>query len=320
MTFYTYKFTATIVVFLTFFLLVPKSDASTLPLPLPFPLPLPHPLPPLPQSDVGLLEFSLNLEYQEAEFFLHGALGFGLDVVAPGLSGGGPPPIGARKANLDPLTRDIILQFGYQEVGNLRAIKRTVTGFPRPLLNLSTEIFASGIDRAFGRPLIPPFDPYANTINYLLASYIFPYVGLTEYVGANPNLQSSTSKQLVAGLLGTKSGQDAVIREYLYERAALEVHPYGITVAEFTNRISELGNRLARAGLKHEGLVVPPSNGADGKVAGNVLSGDQNSLSYARTPEETLRILYLTGDEHGPGGFFPGGADGRIARSYYQKA
>jgi len=28
-----------------------------------------------------------------------------------------------------------------------------------------------------------PFDPYANDINFLLVSYLIPYVGLTGYVG-----------------------------------------------------------------------------------------------------------------------------------------
>ncbi|KAM0962509.1 hypothetical protein ACFX13_022050 [Malus domestica] len=35
------------------------------------------------QSDVDLLEFPLNLEYLEAEFFLYGAFGHGLDTVDP---------------------------------------------------------------------------------------------------------------------------------------------------------------------------------------------------------------------------------------------
>lgn len=72
------------------------------------------------QNDLDLLEFPLNLEYLEAEFFLFGALGHGLDVVAPNLTGGGPPPIGARAAKLDPLVRDVIYQFALQEVGHLR--------------------------------------------------------------------------------------------------------------------------------------------------------------------------------------------------------
>ncbi|KDO72017.1 hypothetical protein CISIN_1g0378611mg, partial [Citrus sinensis] len=138
----------------------------------------------LPQSDVDLLEFPLNLEYLEAEFFLFGSLGHGLDKVAPNLT-----------ANLNPFTNDVVLQFVWQEVGHLRAIKNTVKGFPRPLLDLSAGSFAKVIDKAFGKPLNPPLDPYANSINYLIASYLNPYVGLTGYVGANPNLQDAVSQR-----------------------------------------------------------------------------------------------------------------------------
>ena len=72
------------------------------------------------KADVDLLEFPLNLEFFEAEFFLYGALGYGLDKVAPNLTKGGPTPLGAKKANLDHFTQDVILQFAYQEVGHLR--------------------------------------------------------------------------------------------------------------------------------------------------------------------------------------------------------
>ncbi|KAK2990194.1 hypothetical protein RJ640_014646 [Escallonia rubra] len=272
------------------------------------------------KSDVDLLEFPLNLEYLEAEFFLWGSLGRGLDCVAPNLTMGGPPPIGVKLAKLDPLTRDVIAQFAYQEVGHLRAIKNAVPGFARPLLNLSAASFATVMNNAFGRPLVPPFDPYANELNYLLASYVIPYVGLTGYVGANPKLESATAKKLVAGLLGVESGQDAVLRALLYERAKKKVMPYGITVAEFTNRISELRNKLGHAGLKDEGLIVPPVRGAEGRIKGNVLAGDRFSLAFGRTPEEILRIVYGSGDERIPGGFYPKGADGRIAKSHLKDA
>lgn len=52
------------------------------------------------------------------------------------------------------------------------------------------------MNSAFGRPLMPPFDPYANDINYLLASYVIPYVGLTGYVGANAKLQSPRARRV----------------------------------------------------------------------------------------------------------------------------
>lgn len=74
----------------------------------------------IPESDIDLVEFPLNLEYLEAEFFLFGSLGKGLDFVAPNLTQGGPSPVGAKKANLNPFINDVILQFAYQEVGHLR--------------------------------------------------------------------------------------------------------------------------------------------------------------------------------------------------------
>ncbi|KAI6692895.1 hypothetical protein NL676_020605 [Syzygium grande] len=273
----------------------------------------------VPKSDVDLLEFPLNLEYFEAELFLHASLGYGLDKVAPNLTAGGPSPVGAKAAKLGPLIKDIILQFAYQEVGHLKAIKKTVKGFPRPLLNLSADSFAAVVDKAFGHALKPPFDPYANEINFLLASYLVPYVGLTGYVGANPKLHGPVSKRLVAGLLGVESGQDAVIRALLYERAHLKVKPYGKTVAEFTNRFSELRDKLGHDGHKDEGLVVLRHQGAEGKVEGNVLAGDKYSVAYDRTPEEILRIVYGSGDASVPGGFYPKGGNGHIAKSHLHR-
>lgn len=79
---------------------------------------------------------------------------------------------------------------------NCRAIKSQVRGFPRPLLNISKESFAQVMNSAFGQPLQPMFDPYANSTNYLLASYVIPYVGLTGLVGANADLQNVTSKRV----------------------------------------------------------------------------------------------------------------------------
>ncbi|XP_058003645.1 desiccation-related protein PCC13-62-like [Hevea brasiliensis] len=222
------------------------------------------------------------MEYLEAEFFLRGSLGHGLDKFAPNLTFGGPKPMGARKANLDPFMREIIKQFGLQHLGHLRVINKIVKGFPRLLLDLSAESFAEVINMAFGRPLSPPFDPYATGLNFLIASYFIPYVGLTGFVGANPKLQASLSKKIVAGLLAVEVGQDAVIRAFLNERAMEKVEPYGTTVGEFTGRLSELRNKLGHAGLKDKGLQIG-------------------------------EFLYGGGDEHVPGGFFPW-TNGRIAR------
>ncbi|KAJ6776143.1 DESICCATION-LIKE PROTEIN [Salix koriyanagi] len=248
---------------------------------------------PVVATDKDLVQFPLNLEFLEAEFFLSGALGHGLDAIEPDFAAGGPPPIGAQKANLDPVTRKIIEEFGYQEVGHLRAIITAVGGIPRPLYDL---------------------------INYLLASYAIPYVGLVGYVGTIPYLTTYSSRALVASLLGVESGQDAVIRTLLYEKAHEKVMPYNITVAEFTNAISFLRNELAMCGVRDEGLIVPLPLGAENRTESNILSADSNSRSYARTQPQILRIVYGTGSEYKPGGFLPRGGNGKIARSFLDKA
>lgn len=125
--------------------------------------------------------------------------------------------------------------------------------------------------------------------------------------------------QLVASLLGVESGQDAMIRTYLYEHRNEKVVPYNLTVAEMTNLLSSLRNELGMCGLKDEGVVVPPVLGPEGKIETNVLSSNKDSLSYTRTPQEITRVLYGTGNEHVPGGFYPHGANGRIARSFLEE-
>lgn len=119
--------------------------------------------------------------------------------------------------------------------------------------------------------------------------------------------------------MGTEAEQDAIIRMYLYERANEVLYPYGHTVADFTAQISKLRNRLGMCGIKDEGIIVPCNLGAENRTETNVISADYYSLAYSRNPQEILRIVYSTGDEHMPGGFYPHGANGRIAREFLKQ-
>jgi len=268
-------------------------------------------------SDYENIQVALNLEYLEAEYFLWAAYGYGLDRLAPHLSEGGPEPIGVQKANLNILANDIIAQFGLQEIGHITALQQQLGNyyFPRVQLNLSAANWANIIDEAFGQKLNPPFNPYANTVNFLISAYTIPYVGLTGYVGTIPLLQGAGAKALVAGLLGVEAGQDAIIRAALYEYKDVLVPPYKFTVAQFTDSISNLRNSLSHA-FVDEGLEVPPSEGADGRVTGNILSANTYSLSYARTAKQVLETVYGTGNPSIPGGFFPKGGNGIIAKGF----
>ena len=79
-----------------------------------------------------------------------------------------------------------------------RAIKSKLGkyAFGRPQLDLSKTNWANTIDKAFGKKLSPPFDPYANSLNYLISIYTIPYVGLTGYVGTIPLLEGVGAKSV----------------------------------------------------------------------------------------------------------------------------
>ena len=75
-----------------------------------------------------------------------------------------------------------------------RAIKETIPNAFQ--LDLSASVFASTLNAALGQNLSEPFNPYANSLNWLLAIYLVPYVGLTGYVGAIPRISSRTAKRV----------------------------------------------------------------------------------------------------------------------------
>ncbi|KAH9306409.1 hypothetical protein KI387_010813, partial [Taxus chinensis] len=56
--------------------------------------------------------------------------------------------------------------------------------------------FTKVFDGVFETKLNPSFDPYANSLNYLLESYVIPYIGLIGYVGTNAHLHSKIAKRL----------------------------------------------------------------------------------------------------------------------------
>ena len=63
-------------------------------------------------------------------------------------------------------------------------------------MDLSAANFAKLIDSAFGYHLVPPFDPYHDSLSYMISCYVLPYMGLVAYVGTNPFLNGYYSKRV----------------------------------------------------------------------------------------------------------------------------
>lgn len=78
-----------------------------------------------------------------------------------------------------------------------RAIKNALGktyNIPRPQMDVSKTLWAEVMNMAFNTTLSPPFDPYTNSLNFLISTYSIPYTGLLGYVGFSKLLQCPAAK------------------------------------------------------------------------------------------------------------------------------
>lgn len=63
-------------------------------------------------------------------------------------------------------------------------------------MDLSAKHFAKLFDEAFGYKLEPPFDPYRDSLNFMLSCYALPYAALVGYVGTNSHIKGYETKRV----------------------------------------------------------------------------------------------------------------------------
>lgn len=281
---------------------------------------LPTAPPSKPFNDSDYFQLALNLEYLEAEFYCYSAYGYGVEHFQPArgqnLTGGGPPSYGGKVANLSAKILSVAKQLCLQEIGHIRIIREYLSNhvISRPLINIG-DSWVTLFKAAYNYEVNVNFDPYSGDVAWLLASYVLPYVGLTGYVGTNPNLYFMESKKLLAGVLGVEGSQDCLLRTLLYTMEDQTL--YNFSVVDVTVHISALRNKLDRSGMvDDEGLVVPAELGAENMIMDNIISANNDSLSYARNPWEVLAVVYGSGNASIVGGFWPKGANGHIPMYY----
>jgi hypothetical protein len=171
-------------------------------------------------NDFDILNFALNLEYLEAEYYLRAAFGTGLssgDIDGTGTLGG---VSGGRRVPFEtPAIQQYAEEIALDELAHVRLL-RAVLGnrrVARPALNLDTSFTLAA--RAAG--IIGPndtFDPYADENSFLLGAFIFEDVGVTAYKGAAPLIQDKGILEAAAGLLAVEAYHAGEIRTVLFMR------------------------------------------------------------------------------------------------------
>ncbi|MCZ2405093.1 ferritin-like domain-containing protein [Paenarthrobacter sp. Z7-10] len=250
-------------------------------------------------SDSAILNFALNLEYLEAEFYLRATTGAGLPDNMTGGKGTRGNVSGGRKV---PFKTKNIMQFA-QEIARDEqqhvAFLRTALGsaaVSRPSIDISASFSAA----AMAAGLIKKgetFDVYANEQNFLLGAFIFEDVGVTAYKGAAPLISNKTYLSAAAGILAVEAYHAANIRSTLYN----------LGLAAPTVKISDARDSLDGPSDDDQGIV---QNGV-----ANINPTDANGIAFGRNPGQVLNIVYLTPKQATSGGFFPAGVNGSINTS-----
>jgi len=250
-------------------------------------------------SDEAVLNFALNLEYLEAEFYLRAVRGFGLGVRSIGGRGDLGRVTGGRQV---PFVTKSIRQYAEEIAGDEQDHVEFLRGalgsakVARPTIDLVDSFTAA----ALAAGLIGPgetFDPFANETNFLLGAFIFEDVGVTAYKGAAPLLASKVFLEAAAGLLAVEAYHAANIRTVMFAN----------DLGAEAQAISDARDSLDGPEDKDQGIT------RGGKA--NIVPTDSSGLAFSRTAGEVLNIVYLNPASVTSGGFFPDGVNGEINTS-----
>ena len=246
-------------------------------------------------SDADILNFALNLEYLEAEFYQRAVTGAGLAVtdtfgagIQGAVTGGSAVPF------VTPAIAQYAAEIAADELAHVRFLRAALGG--NAVAEPTIDLVSSFTTAAVAAGLIPPgaiFNPFADEASFLLGSYIFEDVGVTAYHGAAPLIQSKAYLDAAAGILAVEAYHAATVRTLL-----LQMGKGPATVLISALRASASG------AADDQGVIL---NGV-----ANITPTDANGLAFKRTTAQVLNIVYL-GGASGNFGFFPQGLNGAIA-------
>ncbi len=248
-------------------------------------------------TDVDILNFALNLEYIEAEFYIRAVSGQGLPAASingvgttGGVNGGSQVPF------VTPLFLQYAQNIALDEVNHVNFLRSALgsAAVARPEIDLAGGFqgaaVAAGIATASA-----PFNPFGDQASFFLGAFIFEDVGVTAYAGAAALIQNKAYLQAAASILAVEGYHAGLIRTVLGQ--------LGAAAAFDTQAIANLRAQASKA--NNDQGVIFPTNGFV-----NIAPVDGNGLAFQRTTNQVVNIV--TNGGQGQGGFLPFGFNGNI--------
>ena len=290
-------------------------------------------------NDNDLLNFALNLEYLEANFYYLAAFGTTIDLPNAASTAAGAPVIAmsgtgtqgsvVAKANARvPFSFVTVGAYATEtalEEGRHVALLRTTLGaaaVAQPALDLESSFNAL----ASAAGIASPFDPFASDLNFLLGAFVFEDVGVTAYRGLAPLLSTTltgrTNLQTASGLLAVEAYHAGLIRTSL-----LTLDPAGtLGYLPATQKIAALRAQLSLAANNQAAnpddlgisttATVTLQNGTSAPATQLVDANPLTAQVFSRNTNQVLNIVTGGGataaGSAAKGLFFPAGLNGRF--------
>jgi hypothetical protein len=257
-----------------------------------------------PITDGAILNFALNLEYLEAEYYLFAVNGTGLpdDLTTGtrtrgGVTGGSKVPWKAGSKVLGYAT-----EIANDELAHEKFLRTALAGaaVSRPQIDL-TSSFTAAAQAAGLIKAGESFNPFASEEAFLLGAFIFEDVGVTAYKGGAPLISNKTFLEAAAGILAVEAYHAGLVRSLLYKAGQ----------GDAVNKISDARDSLDGTTDIDQGILA-------GRVKtnrANLVPTDANSVAFSRSPQQVHNIAYLNPAAGVlKGGFFPAGTNNDDAR------
>jgi hypothetical protein len=271
-----------------------------------------------PASDGDVLNFALNLEYLEANFYSFAANGTAIPSSMTSGAGVVGAAMGGRAVSFtSPIVKAIASEIAQDELNHVNFLRTQLgsAAVGQPAVDLSvspTSAFSTAAQAAGLVPAGTAFDPYASDENFLLAAYLFEDVGVTAYIGGSTLISNKTYLEAAAGILATEAYHASIVRTTFY---ALGVNgpSLGVSSVPIDPFASTAAISSARAKLDGTGN---DDIGIGSATAPTVVDANQSTaIVPARTTGQVLNIVYLNSGAVSSGGFFPAGLNGNVVTS-----
>jgi hypothetical protein len=280
-------------------------------------------------TDSDILNFALNLEYLESQFYTLATTGKTIDQVGIGIgagtatTGGGTvvTKSGGPASCLVPWTIPAIQAYAtetaQEERNHVTFLRGALTSSAVAQPNL--DLFNSFNTLASAAGIASTFDPFANDLDFLIGAYVFEDVGVTAYSGAAPLITTPAYLAAAAGILGVEAYHAGLVRTSIFiadpdGKAGLQGYTQKISA---TRMALDGSSSTDDIGVGLQTVTIEPTGTTNGAATiVDAQTGSPNfSKTYSRTTTQVLKIV--TGSSNIPasgakytGVFFPNGLNG----------